>query len=768
MEKYKNPELSIRERTNDLLEKMTIEEKVGQVNQHLYGWQSYKLANHTIELTDDFKKHVQWGKGLGALYGLFRADPWSKVDEKNGIAAQDSWEVANEIQNYVVSQSRFGIPALFAEECPHGHQGLQSVSYPTNIGRGNTFNKELIEETSRMMARELTSKGIHLALVSTLDLARDPRWGRTEESFGEDPFLAAEFSKAVVKGFQDDLITKEPFLDLPVKNAGIAQEQMGVVLKHCLAQGDAIGGHNAGAVNIGNREFMDVHYPLLRSAKHAVGVMAAYNDIDGIPCHASPYLLETLLREKEGYQGIVMADGTALDRLVSVYGSHEKAAFQGLKAGVDLSLWDKAYLTIGKGISQQVISEELLNKAVFRVLSIKFLLGLFDQPYVSDGSNAYLEMMNQFQEKNLQIAEESITLLKNEECLPLSSKKETIAMIGPNANNIYHLLGDYTSPQSEDMAKKTLLNGIREGLSDKKVIYAQGCEVRNSENQEELLEEASIKAEEADKILLVLGGSSARNFDMEFLKNGAVSSKGINMDSGENVDVASLELGGKQLELFRRINTLGKPIITVLVQGRPHEIDEIVSSSAAVLVVWYPGQMGGEALANILTGRVSPSGKLSLSYPRSSSQLPVYYYQRDIAMNENYYDMSGAPLFEFGYGESYTTFQYEDLTILTKDVKEALESTGKISIEVTISNTGNKKGKESILLYVKLIGGNVIQRKKMLRGFEKMTLSPRERKTVHFDLFFEDICYYDMDNEFKLSEGIEIEVGSLETSIVFE
>src|SRR5699024_3879354 len=488
----------------------------------------------------------------------------------------------------------------------------------------------------------MSNKGIHLALVSTLDLARDPRWGRTEESFGEDPYLAGEFTKAVIKGFQSNLITHEDFTQKRVSEIPIEKYNMGVVLKHLIAQGDALGGHNAGAVTIGEREFMDIHYPLLKSVSNAAGVMAAYNDIDGVPCHSNYSLLEKMLREENHFKGIVMADGTALDRLINIYGSEEQAASNALKAGVDLSLWDRTYLSIEDGIEKKIISESLLDKAAYRVLSIKFLLGLFDNPYVGEQTAGYMEMLNQHQKINEEVTSESITLVKNNGILPYTNNKEKLAVIGPNANSLYNLLGDYTSPQTDLMQNNTIYNSIKKLYSDSKVFYAQGCEIRNAEKQDSLLNKAVKIASQCDKIILVLGGSSTREFDMEFLNQGAVSSsEGLNMDTGENVDVASLSLGGKQMELLRSLKQLGKPIISILIQGRPYDLEEITELSDAVIVGWYPGQMGSSSIAKILKGEINPSGKLSLSYPRSSGQLPVYYSQRDIEQNSNYYDESG-------------------------------------------------------------------------------------------------------------------------------
>ena len=645
---------------------MNIAEKVGQVNQHLYGWECYEKNGDKIELTEKLKEHVKWGGGLGALYGLFRSDPWSKTDYKNGIPAKESWKVANLVQEYVLQHSRWKIPVLLVEECPHGHQGLDGISYPTNIGRGNTFNVALLEQSSRLMAKELAAKGVHLALVSTLDLAKDPRWGRTEECFGEDPILSARFSEAVVRGFQGEIISeKVSFLDQTVEEINKKKDQIGVVLKHCIAQGEALGGHNSGTVTIGRREFSDIYGPLLKSTRNAVGVMAAYNDIDGIPCHINRALFEQTLRKEIGYQGIVMADGVALDRLSDVFTDKKTAAAYALAAGIDLSLWDETYTKIAEAIDNQVVDEKLLDQAVRRVLSVKFLLGLFEQPFANDPKEYWDHLMEESEHLNLETAKESITLLKNDGILPLDQQVKNIAVIGPNAHDVYHLLGDYSAPQTEDRLKKKIVQEIKTEFPQSKVSYAQGCEVRNQEDQEEKLLEAVTLAQNSDVIIAVLGGSSARNFDMEFLRNGAVSSKGINMDSGENVDVASLSLGGYQEQLIEQLYQLGKPIITILVQGRPYDLMKIESFTNAIATAWFPGQEGGKAIAQMISGRNNPSGRLSLSYPRNSRQLPVYYYQRAASKQENYYDLSGSPFYPFGHGLSYTTFEYSQMEVKT-------------------------------------------------------------------------------------------------------
>ncbi|EGW2153664.1 family 3 glycosyl hydrolase [Enterococcus faecium] len=737
---YQNPKLTIRQRVEDLLSRMNIAEKVGQVNQHLYGWECYEKNGDKIELTEKLKEHVKWGGGLGALYGLFRSDPWSKTDYKNGIPAKESWKVANLVQEYVLQHSRWKIPVLLVEECPHGHQGLDGISYPTNIGRGNTFNVALLEQTSRLMAKELAAKGVHLALVSTLDLAKDPRWGRTEECFGEDPILSARFSEAIIRGFQGEIISeKVSFLDQTVEEINKKKDQIGVVLKHCIAQGEALGGHNSGTVTIGRREFSDIYGPLLKSTRNAVGVMAAYNDIDGVPCHINRALFEQTLRKEIGYQGIVMADGVALDRLSDVFTDKKTAAAYALAAGIDLSLWDETYTKIAEAIDDQVVDEQLLDQAVRRVLSVKFLLGLFEQPFANDPKEYWDHLMEESEHLNLETAKESITLLKNDGILPLEQQVKNIAVIGPNAHDVYHLLGDYSAPQTEDRLKKTIVQEIKTEFPQSKVSYAQGCEVRNQEDQEEKLLEAVTLAQNSDVIIAVLGGSSARNFDMEFLRNGAVSSKGINMDSGENVDVASLSLGGYQEQLIEQLHQLGKPIITILVQGRPYDLMKIESLTNAIATAWFPGQEGGTAIAQMISGRNNPSGRLSLSYPINSQQLPVYYYQRAASKQENYYDLSGSPVYPFGHGLSYTTFEYSQMEVKT-DID-------KVIISIKVKNTGSVSGKTSTLVYVRLIDGAVIQRTKLLKAFRKDKLQSQEERLLVFELTSEDFSYMDIDDK---------------------
>lgn len=744
MEAYKDSTLTIHERVTDLLGRMTVKEKVGQVNQHMYGWKVYeKNDSGEIELTDYFKDHVKWGGGVGALYGLFRADPWSEVSYDNGILPEESLEATKKVQKYIKENSRLGIPTLFVEECPHGHQGLGSVSYPTNIGRGAMFNPDLVQEMSEHMAEELAMKGVHIGLVSTLDLARDPRWGRTEECFGEDPYLASVYSEAVVKGFQGDLITSDTnFTEKTVAELNRQPQQIGVVLKHLIAQGDALGGHNSGDVSLGQRELYDIYDSLMDSAQNAVGVMAAYNDIDGVPCHANSDLLNKQLKEDRNFQGLVMADGGAIDRLH--VGSEDKVAKAklSLEGGVDLSLWDHSYLTIEEGITDGRIKEETLNDAVYRVLAIKFLLGLFDETETPEAD--WEAKKEKWQALNLEAARESITLVKNKDAFLPLNKPGKIAVVGPNAHALYNQLGDYTSPQNNEYAS-TVLEGVQRQFTNSEVVYSEGTQVRSLE---ETIDETLDTVKGSDVIVLALGGSSTRNFGGDFLANGAVDKPEENMDTGENIDVASLKLGGYQLDLFKALSKLDIPVVTVLIQGRPYEMEELLEDSAAVLVAWYPGQRGGEAIADVLSGKVNPSGRLPISVPKSSGQLPVYYNQKLSLKKEDYFDVDGKPTFTFGDGFSYSEVVYKDLKTDKEEITvEALLNGEEATVSVTVQNKSDRPVKEPVLFFIQKTGTPLLSRQKELIGMNKVEIAAQSEVTVTFKLAAKHLTQLGFSNE---------------------
>ncbi|WP_163582836.1 glycoside hydrolase family 3 N-terminal domain-containing protein [Gracilibacillus saliphilus] len=718
---------------------MTLKEKVGQLNQKLYGWQVYKKNGSKYELTDIFKKHVEEFQGIGALYGLFRADPWSGVHFGNGIPLEDSKQVTNLVQQYLKENTRLGIPALFSEECPHGHQALDSTIFPTHIGSGATWNPVLQRKASQYVAKELSEKGVHLGLVSTLDIARDPRWGRTEECFSEDPYLASKMTEAVVKGMQGGESDTTEVL---------------AVLKHFAAQGSATGGHNAGPALIGERELREIHIPAMKAGiqSGALACMAAYNEIDGIPCHANHFLLTTILREELGFNGVVMADGVALERLLHLTNDKELAAKSALEAGVDLSLWDDIYTQIETAVVNGIISEETLDQAVRRILYVKFLLGLFSNDYKTEDTS--FADREEGKELNLAVARESITLLKNRgNILPLNKDKKAISVIGPNADSVYNMLGDYTPPQREG-AVVTIKDGIAQTVGkDCDVFYAKGCDIRSTDTSG--FEYAKEIARKSDVIIVALGGSSAREFGMAFHNNGAVMNVGkAEMDSGENIDVLDLDLGGVQEELVKELACIGTPIIGVFIQGRPHSISHIEQYLDAILIGWYPGQQGGKAIAEVIFGEVNPSGRLPISIPFHSGQLPVYYNYKDSGGKREYYDGLGEAMYSFGYGLSYSTFHYQFTSVETARItQECLSQAEEVRIPVQVTNQGPYDGNVVMQLYMKDLQSSVTQRIKELKDFRKVWLQAGESKTITLTLQEEDLSIWNLHMKQEVEKG---------------
>ncbi|WP_036100763.1 glycoside hydrolase family 3 C-terminal domain-containing protein [Listeria riparia] len=748
MANYLDATCDVTERVADLLGRMTLVEKCGQLNQRLYGWDTFVRDGEDFDVTAVFKDEVTTFGGIGALYGLFRADPWSGMNHENGISRENSARVANLLQRYVMENTRLGIPMLISEEVPHGHQALDSESYPVNLARGASFNRELQREIATAIATEIRDKGVHLALASALDIMRDPRWGRAEECFSEDPYLAAEFTKSITTGFQES-------------------GEIAVILKHFAAQGEPVGGHNSGPVSIGMRELREIFLPPMVAATDALGVMAAYNEIDGVPCHANADLLTGILRDELGFEGIVMADGCALDRLLNLMPDTKKAAALGLTAGVDLSLWDSVYPDLAAAVTAGEVGEALVDRAVSRVLRLKFELGLFEKPYVTE---KVAERSASWRIWNLQAAREAICLLENRKnVLPLRDAKH-IAVIGPNADALYNQLGDYTAPQNMTDGV-TILQGLQNLAPENVTIsYEKGSEVR--EKVINGVEKAVQLANSADVIVLALGGSSARNFDMEFLNNGAVSSKGPNMDAGENVDVADLALPDAQIELFQAVRALGKPVVVVLVQGRPNAIPEISEQADALLTAWYPGAQGGTAVAEVLFGMTNPSGKLPVSIPRSSGQLPVYYNQKVGEYKEDYFDERGSALYNFGYGLSYSDFEYQKIeTTRTNLTIAELEAGEQFEFRITIANKSDVAGQEVVQLYIHDEEASITRRKKELKDFQKIEIGARKTQEVILKIGLAELQIWSIKNRWELEAGnVRIFVGggsdtTLETMI---
>lgn len=716
----------------ELLDKMTLQEKIGQLNQKLYGFGIYERNGEEISFSQEFKDEVEKYGGLGTLYGLYRADPWSQKNYENGLYGENAVKAYNKMQEYVLEHSRLRIPALLSTECPHGHQALDSYLLPVNLNMGATFNTELIHSAYSVCGKQLRQMGVDLALISLLDVVRDPRWGRSEECFSEDPYLCSKMAEQVVKAVQD--------------------EGVSVVAKHFAAQGECTGGINASAARIGERELREIHLPAMKACADAGvdGVMAAYNEIDGVFCHENRHLLTDILRDEMGFEGVVMADGCAIDQLNVVTGDCVHSAAAALRAGVDIGLWDEAYGRLEEALENGYITEEDIDRAVLRVLELKIKRGIFKHPLLDENQNQEDYSYEKYPQA-LEIARESVVLLENRnEILPLSKEQRKIAVIGPNADAVYNQLGDY-SPQVKREKCSTVLDGVRSYFGDN-VVYARGCGVFEGTQEEQT--EAVKLAEQSDITILVLGGSSSRFGEVSFDANGAaISEHGVSMDCGEGVDTSELSLPIEQRELAEKIFATGSKVITVIIGGRAYALDTIAEKSDAVLYAFYPGMQGGKAIAEILFGDVNPSGRLPVSLPRCSGQLPVYYNYKNSYRSMHYYNIPDGAAYTFGYGKSYTEFVYEDVSFGNTEVAlDELHKNG-IQAEMTIKNVGEYDGYAVPLVYIAGEQGSVVRRAKELKGFKKVWLKKGESKRVSILLPAEAFAVWNFEMEFKVEPG---------------
>lgn len=755
MELYKDRTKSPGQRAEDLLGRMTLREKVGQLNQRLYGFRIYERRGDEIILSQELKDEVERYGGLGVLYGLFRADPWSGRDENTGLPGALAIRAYNQIQKYVIEHSRFGIPMLMSSECPHGHQALGGYLLPVNLAVGATFDPALFGEAASVCAGQLKEMGVNLALVSLLDILRDPRWGRSEECFGEDPFLASAFAKAAVESMQ--------------------KEGVAVVAKHFCAQGEGTGGINASAARIGERELREIHLPMAKACCEAgvQGVMAAYNEIDGVYCHVNQKLLRGILRGEFGFDGVVMADGVALDRLKEMTGDDVISAAKALKAGVDISLWDEVYPRLEEAVEKGLVPESLLDEAVLRVLTLKFAQGLFDHPYLEERGDAGARSLAGYPQ-TLQLARESAVLLKNErvsgmpdsECgrvLPLGDWAKRIAVIGPNADDIYRQLGDYTPPVLAG-EYSTVLDGMRALAADRRKAGKE-CEILTcafDELTEKKRREALACMESADVVVLVLGGSSSRFEGAEFDSNGAAIAGGeFQMECGEGLDVSGLKLPGDQEAWAALARESGKPLVTVVIQGRPYAIKPVADVSDGLMLCFYPGPAGGRAVAELLFGEESPSGRLPVSVPVSVGQLPVYYNYKASYAAMGYCDGGKEPLYSFGQGFGYGALHYGKMEISQEGTKP------EISVTIEVSNDGAMDDYAVGQLYIHDLQSSTVRRARELKAFQRKKVRAGGRELLGLKLGEDAFRVWNENMEFSLEPG-EVELIFMDQGIVWD
>lgn len=691
----------------ELISQMTIEEKCGQLSCPI-GFNFYGKEGDSLWLSEDFVARMDT-MPLGSCWAVLRADPWSQKTVETGLHPWESARMLNMMQRHAVEQTRLGIPLLFCEETPHGHMAVGTTVFPTGIGQASTWDVALLERMGEVMGEELRLQGAHVGFGPVLDIARDPRWSRVEETLGEDPYLSGVLGTAIVQGMQ---------------------KHVAATLKHLAAYGIPQGGHNAANAEVGRNRLVNDYLPSFeRPVRNgAKSVMTAYNTIDGVPCTANEWLLQEVLRHSWGFKGVVFADLNAVNAL---YATHHvaadpaEAAAMALKAGVDVDLGGYNYGGFLKeALERRLITEMEIDHAVRHVLQLKEDLGLFENPYVDEALAENGVGTPEHAQIAKKVALESTILLKNNGILPFGDQVRKVAVIGPNADNLYGQLGDYTAPQDPDRVV-TMLEGIRD--KGRAVVVEE--------------------PRSADVIVLVVGGSSARDFKTSYEDTGAaiVEETPSTMDCGEGYDRSSLKLLWGQEELMQRVYAMGKPVVTVYIQGRPLDMNLANAQSDALLTMWYPGMEGGAALADILWGDYNPSGKLPISVPRSIGQIPVYYSQPQTG---DYVEESAKPLFPFGYGLSYTEFQYGDLRAEYVQKHDTV-----VEVRGMVSNVGTCDGDEVVQLYVRDEQSSIVNAGKLLKGFQRVSLKAGESAEVVFYITGKDLSFYNTQKGWHFEPG---------------
>ena len=708
---YKNPSMPVEARVNDLLQRMTLEEQAAQL------YSTFSRDTLAFDENGNFigtRDTAMLNRGIGgyAAWGFRR----------NGSIRRQA-QCINGIQRYMIEKTRLGIPVFTFGESLHGFMADSATAFPQAIALGCTWDTTLIEQVFTASALEASSRGTRQVLSPVVDLARDPRWGRTEECYGEDPYLVSRLGMAAVFGFQG-------------RDSLIGNHHVAVTLKHFAGHGQPEGGRNIAPVNYSEREFRENHlYPfeMAVTRAHARSIMASYNEWDGIPNHVNHKLLTDILRGEWGFNGFVMSDGGGMNLTYRVHHAAADSIESGIlsiNAGIDYELGNgSCFGSLAEQVKHGKISASVIRHAAADVLRVKFECGLFDHPYADID---LLERVTQSREHKalaLKAAHEAMVLLKNEnKTLPFDSLKiKTLAVIGPNAADIH--LGGYSAVPMHGVS---VLEGVREFAGNKfRVLYAEGCKLtvnkavnwqvnenpilNNPEDDKKLIEEAVKTAKQSDAIVLVLG-------ENELICREAWSEKHL----GDRDD---LDLAGRQDELAEAILQLGKPTVVLLINGRPLTINEVSKKAPAIIECWYLGQETGRAAADVIFGKVNPSGKLTVTIPRSVGQLPCYYDHKPSRYRE-YVLSDSSPLYPFGFGLSYTAFEYSHLQISPK----AMTTDGTAEISIDVCNTGTMKGDEIVQLYIHDLISLPTRPVKELKDFVRITLDPGEMKTVHFKL----------------------------------
>jgi len=717
-----------------LIDSMSFTQKVGQLNQRLFGWKSVERnAAGRLVASDELKQEIdRWG-GLGALYGLLRADPWSGQHWGNGIRPEERPEAVAVVQQTVLERGAHGIGVLLSEEAPHGHQALGGAVLPTNLGLGATFDSQGVQEAEAAVAAELAASGIHIALVSGLDIARDPRWGRCEECFGEDPLMASRMCEAIVTGMQGEHRSK-------VGRGGVA-----VVLKHLAAQGEAVGGRNGQSAVLGPHDLHEIHLPPVAAGVRAgaLGFMAAYNDIDSVPCCANPWLLEDYLRDQLGFDGIVMADGLAVDRLEDMAGSIPAAGRAALLAGVDVSLWDEGFARLEEYVDDEQVAAAV-DTALRRVLELKAMFGLLPEDGADTAAiampdaDAIAQATADGREQAKRMAREAITLINDgRSAVTLDSIRGVLTdaqagpviVAGPFADDFGCFLGDYTAPLPADEQSSIYRQLVARLGKDRVCLAAKPSDV------------SADRWASAAAVVFVCGSTSERSYDSEFDDNGAAKAVAeYGATCGEGVDLSDIRLPWHQDEMLDEVVALTTaPVVSVVVCGRAHVLTHVIGQSAVTIWVGYAGQYGPQAVADVLIDGAGLPGCLPVTLPAHPAAIPVRYNDRQSAAHV-YKDAAEPVLREFGYGAgSLAGVTFSGMHA------DAESRANEVLVQVT-AHAGDHKTAGSVNLFAHVSGGRRIPRLAVLVDSVALTLEAGESHAVSFSVPFERLMDEADDN----------------------
>lgn len=728
---YMNPSLSLEQRVEDLMRRMTLEEKVGQMCQ-------YVGPQHIRANQARFKgKQIANNDDAYGFYPNLSVNELYHITETGLVGSflhVVTLEEANDLQRRAL-KNRLRIPLLIGIDAIHGNALCAgSTVYPTPIGQAASFHPELVEKISRESALEVRATGAHWTFTPNIDVARDARWGRVGETFGEDPYLVSLMGRATIKGYQGDENTPQ-------------DERVAACGKHLIAGSEPVNGTNASPMDVSEWTLREIYLPPYKMAVETgvYTLMAAHNELNGTPCHANAWMMNDIMRKEYGFNGFIVSDWMDIERIYDLHSTTstmQEAYGKSVKSGVDMHMHGPEFM---EGIIDLVrkgkLDQQIIERACRSILEVKFKLGLFEHPFIDEQKAKSIRFNSQHQASALEMAHESIVLLKNEGLLPLDlSKYNNILVTGPNANS-HAILGDWTLQQPEENVV-TILEGIQQMAGKNKVtFYDYGTDVK--QNAPQKVDEAVALSRKADLAIVVVGENPLR---YEKTKT-----------CGENIDRMSLDLLGTQEMLIEKIHETGIPVIVVLVGGRPLSVNWISANIPAILQAWEPGSFGGTAVADILCGKVNPSAKLPISIPRHSGQIQMIYNHKPSQYFHKYIDGPSTPLYHFGYGLSYTTFEVSAPILSANHIGK----NDTFNVLVQVKNTGKTKGCEVLQLYIRDKHSSMTRPVKELKDFARVCLVPGESRTVSFKITPDKLAFYNHDMKFVVEEGdFEIMVGT--------